>query len=177
MRPKFNRELPLLNRLSRESWAQLALAWEEECNEYEEDFSDYAIASLPVLEDLACGPPLRDAAVFSFKEAGKVDAIFQANVTFLPGYDGKVLRIRHIVLAPGFDFGDFDIDQYATAITGVFSGAVGLAYEGMPADHIKFHLKSPAERAFGESFTNAVQNHEAFKKVVMKGSWIYLSKA
>ena len=68
------------------------------------------------------------------------------------------------------------IEAYTVLLGGVFAEAVALSYDQMPADHIKFHLKSPAERTFGNLFTNALGERNVFREVVMKGSWIYLSK-
>lgn len=168
----------MLRRFTEDDWAQLVLDWEEECGEFEENFEDYAVASLPVLRELACSFPRRDAAVYGLDIAGKLSAVCQANSTFLPGYTGKVLRIRHIVLSPRFDYSEaIEIEDYAEALIGVFSGVLKLANGDMPSAHIKFHLKSPAERSFGNAFTEALKGHEAFTKVDLKGSWIYLSKA
>lgn len=168
----------MLQRITERDWAKLILDWEAECSEFGENFDDYAVASLPVLSDLACSAPRRDAAVFGLKNDGKVDVVCQANSSFLPGFTGKVLRIRHIVLSPRFDFSeDIEIEDYSQTLIGVFTGVLRLAYSEMVSDHVKFHLKSPAERVFGEAFTNALQGEDAFEKVAMKGSWIYLSKA
>lgn len=164
--------------MEKSDWAKLVLEWESQCSDFEEDFGEYAMASLPVLAELACSIPRRDAAVYALTLDGAVDAVCQANSTFLPGYTGKVLRIRHIVLSPRFDFSaDVDIEDYVKTLTGVFSGAVGLAYKEMPSEHVKFHLKSPAERTFGQAFTNALKGNVSFTEVAIKGSWIYLSKA
>lgn len=159
-------------------WAKLVLQWEAECSDFEEDFSEYAMASLPVLGDLAIAPPRRDAAVYGLSSGNTIEAVCQANSTFLPGYTGKVLRIRHIVLSPRFDYSEnIEIADYVKTLIGVFTGAVALAYQEMASEHIKFHLKSPAERAFGAAFTDALQGDTSFTEVAIKGSWIYLSKA
>lgn len=168
----------MFQRVTENDWAQLVLDWEAECTEFEENFDDYAVASLPVLGELACSPPRRDAAVFGSKNGSKLDVVCQANSSFLPGYDGKVLRVRHIVLSPRHDFSEHvTLEDYSAALVGAFTGVLGLASGEMASNHVKFHLKSPAERAFGEAFTEALKNHAAFAKVAMKGSWIYLSKA
>ena len=166
----------MLKRVSGKEWDKLVLDWEAECDEFSESFDEYAMASLPVLRDLACGAPRKDAAVFGLKTENKFDVVCQANSSLLPRYDGKVLRIRHIVLSPRFDFA-MTLDEYSETLVGVFAGVLSLAYGEMASDHVKFHLKSPAERAFGEAFTAALKNHDAFTEVAMKGSWIYLSKA
>jgi len=132
------------------------------------------MASLPVPADLGV---LHHGEMRQFS-AFKLDIVCQANSSLLPGYVGKVLRIRHIVLSPRFDFADdMTVEQYSQTLVVVFTGVLGLAYGEMASDHVKFHLKSPADRAFGGAFTEAVKDHKAFTKVEMKGSWIYLSQA
>lgn len=170
-------EVEKLERVGTAEWAKIVLDWEAQSNFYSEDFSDHASASMPILEELALAAPLRDAGVYSYSPDGEVAAILQANVARLPDYDGKVLRIRHIVLSPKFELDDsIQLDDYGDALVGVFAGTILLSIEGMPAPHIKFHLRSPAERMFGEEFTKAMQTSEVFKNCAMKGSWIYLSK-
>ena len=167
----------MFERISKDYWAKLVLDWEAECAEFGENFDDYAVASLPVLRELACAPPRRDAAVFGSVSSEKLDVVCQANSSYLPGYTGKVLRIRHIVLSPRHDYSEeFTLDDYCSTLVGVFSGALDLADGEMMSDHVKFHLKSPAERAFGKAFTDVLKDHKAFTDVAIKGSWIYLSK-
>uniref|UniRef100_UPI004048C6FB hypothetical protein n=1 Tax=Yoonia sp. TaxID=2212373 RepID=UPI004048C6FB len=170
-------EITKLERVGAAEWAKIVLEWEAESNLYSEDFLDHATASMPMLEDLANSAPLRDAGVYSYKNNGKATAILQANAARLPGYDGKVLRVRHIVLSPRFEFDeDIDMDAYASVLIGVFTGSMLLAEDEMIAPHLKFHMKSRAERTFGEQFTKAMQASKVFKNCDMKGSWIYLSK-
>lgn len=167
----------MLQLLTEKLWHEMEAHWASECDKYEENFEDYAVASLPVLRELAMETPRKGAGVFGLPSGDSFDVLCQANSTFLPGFKGKVLRIRHIVLSPKFDFSDeVDLDDYANALAALFAGAVGLADSEMPSDHVKFHLKSPVERTFGEHFKDAVHQQNAFEKVSMRGSWIYLSK-
>ncbi|MFG6566654.1 hypothetical protein [Sulfitobacter sp. 1A13679] len=161
-----------------QEWHRLVREWSAECDEFEENFGEYATASLPVLDELASSAQTPAAGVFGYEEEGSFKAVYQANSSFLPGYVGKVLRIRHIVLAPKFDFSDeFDIDDYINVMIGVFAGAILLADGELMAQHVKFHLKSPAEREFGQKFIQAAGKQPVFAKAEMRGSWIYLSKA
>jgi len=158
-------------------WDEITLQWEAQCAAYDENFVDYATASLPVLADLAQGPELANQGVYSYCPEGQHLAILQANAAFLPSYTGRVLRIRHIVFAPDFDFGINEVDDYIDVLASVFVGSIDLSYGEMSAPHVKFHLRSPAERAFGTAFTTALGKDKAFKEVNMRGAWIYLSKA
>lgn len=159
-------------------WQNLVQQWESQCEDYSENFAEYAIASMPVLEELAIGAEQLSAGVFGFKSCDKYAALCHANSSFLPSYDGKVLRIRHIVFSPRFDFSDdVPTDEYIQALVGVFTGAMDLANDEMQSNHVKFHLRSRAEREYGQAFTDALKRHGTFKTVNITGSWIYLSKA
>ena len=159
------------------NWHGLCRQWEDECDGFEQDFAEFASASFPVLDELACGTQLANAGVFATHDDGGYLAACQANVCFLPGYDGKVLRVRHIIVSPQHEFSaDMEIETYLKTLGRVFVGAIGLSVDGMPAQHVKFHLRSPAERHFGHIFTEALEGHKAFSDVAMRGSWIYLSK-
>jgi hypothetical protein len=157
-------------------WASLIEAWEAECAEYEENLSDYATASLPVLADLATDTPLKTAGVFVLSEGENHLAACQANVAFLKGYDGRVLRIRHITFSPKFDFDEaVTLEEYTDTLVKVFVKAINLALTEMPAKHVKFHLRSPTEREYANEFSEALQGNSSFSKVAVRGSWVYLS--
>lgn len=167
-----------LDRYTAQDWQDLVSEWELQSNRYGEPFEEHASASLPVLEDLAMGPKRADAAVFGYKPDEETVTIAQMNSTFLPGYQGKVLRVRHIVFAPKFDLDDrLTIDDYIDALVGIFGGAILTSTHEMPSDHVKFHLNSPAERQFAEKFKEMLSQSEAFNDVSIRGAWIYLSKA
>ena len=159
------------------AWERLCRQWEGECDALGEEFEEFVPASFPVLDDLARGTPLANAGVFAVPDNGGYLAACQVNVTLLPGYIGKVLRVRHIVFAPRYDLSpDLTLEDYARTLVGVFGGAIRLSHGSMLAPHIKFHLRSPAEMQFGAQFTEALSDHSAFKEVNMRGAWIYLSK-
>ncbi|SLN36174.1 hypothetical protein AQS8620_01286 [Aquimixticola soesokkakensis] len=160
-------------------WQALTKQWEEECQNYGENFEDYAAASMPILEELASSEPTnRAAGVYAATDGnGKYIAACHANCSHLPGYDGKVLRIRHITFSPDFDFGDSHVlRSYEDALVSVFVGTISLSFNEMKARHIKFHLRSFAEIQFAHRFTEEAEKDGNFKEVKMKGAWIYLSK-
>lgn len=164
--------------LSDGGWADLCRQWEGECISFGEELSDFALGSFPVLDQLARGPQLASAGVFATSNDSGHPTACQVNVTLLPGYEGKVLRVRHILFSPRYDLDDIgDSEEYARVLVSVFAGAILLSYETMPAEHVKFHLRSPAEMQFGHMFTEVLQEHEVFNKVAMRGAWIYLSKS
>lgn len=162
------------------SWEELTKAWKAQCERYGESLDDYAIASMPILSDLAADSSnsvQRKAGVFALTSDGVFEAACHANVALLPGYKGPVLRMRHITFSPKFDYDSaIEINQYERALVGVFVGTLRLSYGEMKADHIKFHLRSPAERMFAQAFTKALDDNVDFSQVETKGAWLYLSK-
>ncbi|MDE0696146.1 MAG: hypothetical protein OXH76_09985 [Boseongicola sp.] len=159
------------------SWTRLCHQWEHECDSFGEAFDEFTPASFSVLDDLARGTPFANAGVFAASNDNDYVAAFHANVAFLPNYEGKVLRIRHIVFAPRYDLDpNMKMEDYAGILVAVFAGAIILSNDVMAAPHIKFHLRSPVERQYGDLFTKALNVHEVFKEATMQGAWIYVSK-
>ena len=157
------------------SWAAMSDQWGQQCADFEEDFGGYALDALPVLRDLAA-KPTPAAGVFALRRGGQeFEALCQANSTFLPGYTGKVLRVRHMLLAPRFDFGEYPIEDYVSVLSAMFARSVYLAKSALPSDHIKFHLRSPADRQFFEAGLGIIQEHSEFDSVKIRGAWLYMT--
>lgn len=157
------------------SWQKVKAEWEEACKKYDEDFSNFGIASLPVLDALA-ETPEKAARICGFQDNTGHAAVCQANVTPLPGYVGPVLRVRMITLSPNYDFGEYPIDAYAQVLGGLFAGILALSQGDMKADHIKFHVRSPADFQFFRTFQAVLAEQKAFSSVKMQGAWLYVTK-
>ena len=162
-------------RISDGSWKAFEDDWRSQCSAFGEDFDQYAIGSLPVLID-AAGQENADLAVMSLKaEDGSYAAVAQVNTALLPGYDGKVLRVRHMLLSPNHDFGELDLVDYSKILSRMFSRTVNLAFNEMPASHVKFHLRSPGDRQFFSSSLDVLKEFDLFTSVAMRGAWLYLT--
>jgi hypothetical protein len=158
-------------------WDSLLNQWEESCTEFDEPFSDYATGSLPILRPLAEKDQVNSSGVFALKDDSRYHGICQLNSAHLKGYTGKVLRVRHIVHAPRYDFSvDVELDDYATLLSGIFKGVIDVSNEEMHSPDVKFHFTSPAERQFFTEFNTALKGHKVFDKVDMAGSWLYIKK-
>lgn len=158
-------------------WAEMLQQWEKECVGYGEAFEDYASASIPTLSDLALAPERATARVYGLRRDGRFDAIAQLNVGLLPGYDDKVVRVRHIVAAPRFDFDEtHDIDAYGTLLAQMFAGGLKVSEGEMKAPYVKFHFRSPAERIFFQAFKDALKDSGVITDIEMRGSWLYVKK-
>jgi hypothetical protein len=169
-----------LNRLSHANgeWTNLLQQWERDCALFNENFEEYAAASMSVLRPLAEQTQVTQYGVFGLKdETGYIGAC-QLNGAYLPGYDDKVLRVRHIVHAPIFDFKeDFDVDDYVKFLGGLFVSVFNASVTEIPCPYVKFHFQSPAERAFFESMTSKLSEIDSFAEVKMVGSWLYIKRA
>lgn len=157
------------------SWDVLKAEWQGQCASYGEDFEAYAQGTFSVLTPLAEGGEPQ-AGVYAFMEGEKHTAIFQANCTPLPGYNGPVLRVRFMTLAPQYDFGDFGVDRYSDVLAGVFGAALMLSFDDMKSQHLKFHLQSPADRQFFAMLEGPLGRMSYFETVQIRGAWLYITK-
>lgn len=157
------------------SWPKLEDQWRTLCTEFDEDFKTYALDAMPVLQELAANHQ-KDAGVYALvRDGGEIDAVCQAHATHLPGYTGKVLRVRHLLLSPYFDFGDYPIEQYVEVLSRMFGFTVKLGVSSLRSEHVKFHLRSPADRQFFEASLNVLRSVGPFDAVQIRGSWLYLT--
>lgn len=157
------------------SWERLLADWKTQCESYGQDFDDFAVATFGVLGPLAQnGHP--KAEVYGFHVGIDCWVVCEANHTMIPGYDGYVLRVRNMTFAPRFDFEDLGVDAYGKALTGLFGGILALSHAVRAAKHIKFHLRSPADRTFFQSLTEPLLKIPEFDTVEVKGAWLYVTK-
>jgi len=158
------------------SWQRLKADWRRQCEAFNEDFDSYGLATFSVLDPLAAeGHPKTDVYGFFVRE--ECQMICETNRTMLPGYDGHVLRVRNMTFAPKYDFEDQPLDSYGSALVGLFGGVVGLSDSALaPARHIKFHLRSPADRTFFQALCTPLLRIPIFDTAEVKGAWLYVTK-
>jgi hypothetical protein len=167
------------SRISTENgqWPELIRQWELECERYDEALDDYATASIPTVRPLAEQAQTHSAGVYALKSGDSFLGLCQLNVALLPGYDGRVLRVRHIVHSPKFDFdADVPIEEYVSFLAGVLVGVFTVSDNDMQAPYVKFHFKSPAEKAFFAQLQVAIKKIKGVDEVALKGSWLYIKK-
>jgi len=159
-------------------WQTLVGLWEDEAAMYHADLNDFAPASFSVLADLAQEAPQKRSGVFALSSDSTFIGMCQLNIAYLPGYDSEVLRVRHIIHSPRYDLDeDVTVDDYATFLTQMFGGVLHASISQMPAKHIKFHFRSPAERQFFNQMQEVINLFDVFDSVEMRGAWLYISKA
>lgn len=157
------------------NWNRLQAAWRNECERFGEDFDDYASGSFSILSQLAEKPEPK-AGVYGLRYDDVFSAICQTNVATLPGYDGPVVRVRMITFSPIFDFEINDVDQYAGVLADLLQGVIDLSDGEMNARHIKFHLRSPADRNFFTTLGRHLGGTSLFEKVEVRAGWLYVTK-
>lgn len=162
-------------------WSDVKSAWRTQCDDHGEEFEAYAQASMSVLDDLAVSPS-KNAKVYVLSRQNETEdgnreplAVFQANSTFLPGFTGRVLRIRHIVLSPKYDYGVFSEDDYKEILAETFAQATALSSKEMESDHVKFHFRTPADLYFFREMRPSLEREPEFKDVKAYGAWISFS--
>lgn len=157
------------------SWDALIEDWRVQCEQCGEEFEGYAEATLRELEALAADGHPR-AGVYALKDGESFVAVCQANCVPLPGYDGPVLRIRFMTVAPKYDFGVYSIHEYATLLISLFVASIGLSVSDRPANHLKFHLRSPADIQFFAALGSELSQRPVFTSVQTRGAWLYVTK-
>lgn len=158
-------------------WPELLGQWDKQCSQFEENFEDYASGTVSILRPLAEQAQTPSSGVYAVCNDSEYLGICQLNVTFIKGYPAQVLRVRHILFSPKFDYDDsLDIEDYADMLTSVFVGVLNSSDGEMAAPDIKFHFRSPAELQFFDKFKAALGEAKIFKEVAMKGSWLYIKK-
>lgn len=168
-----------LIRVSRENglWQNLLKGWNDECEAFGENLDDYATSSMAVIRPLAEETQTPNAGIYALAADDSFMGLCQLNVAFIPGYTDKVLRVRHIVHSPRFDFDDsVSIDDYTKFLSGLLVGVFHISNNDMRAPNIKFHFKSPAERFFFDKIKGAVKDSGIAEMVEMRGAWLYIRK-
>ncbi len=164
-------------RISRENgdWNKLWTSWDTICSEYGETFQDFASSSLEVLRPLAESPQTASAGVFALFDGVSILAVCQLNVAFIKGYDKKVLRLRHLLLSPKYDYSDdITVEDYVNILSEMFAGTISCAKEELFAKHVKLHLQSPADREFFNKIQENLEQSATFSSVKMHGAWLYI---
>jgi len=161
------------------TWDVFCDDWNRQCAAFDDDLESYGEGWLQVLRDLAAdaNAESRKAGIFALIDAqGFHWAVCQVNCAAIKGYDGPVIRVRHIILCPHIDYGEADITTYGSVLAGVFAEVYARSGRQWPAGHIKFHLRSPEDQKFFGLLSTALAGTDRFSSVSMKGAWLYVTK-
>lgn len=158
------------------TWEAFREDWRQQCAVYGEDADGYACEPIEAVEAFA-REELAETWAIGLRDDSRFVAMAMVNCTALPGYTGKVLRVRHLVTAPVFDLGELDIGEYADVLINFFFQIVKLSDTSLVSQHIKFHLRSPNDMMFFRAIGNSLDKQAVFSSVHMRGAWLYITKS
>lgn len=157
------------------SWAAFRTDWEAQCSAFDEDFNSFAEGTFAVVSDLL-NESGDSAGLFAVKDDDRHVSMCQLNRASIPGYSSPVLRVRFMTLSPEFDFGDKTIEDYSSVLVATFAAVLALSNTAMEAKHVKFHLRSPADRQFFALLGKGLNDSNMFHSVHVRGAWLYVTK-
>jgi hypothetical protein len=152
------------------SWQSLKSQWRKAAESAEEDFSTYALGPLAALDHLIAQAPGR-AGLYGLYDDQVPHAFCQVNKLLMHKFDGPVLRARFMTVSPLYDFGTADSSKYGQLLVELFSGIVWLSRNSMSANHVFFHLRSPADAQFLAPLRAAAAD-SPFERFAIKGAWV-----
>jgi len=158
------------------TWEAFKQDWEAQCAAYDEEFSSYAEGTFSIVSDLATQEGAA-AGLFAVKINGTHVSMCQLNRASIPGYSSPVLRVRFMTLSPEYDYGDKAVEEYADVLVTTFAAVLAISKAVMEARHVKFHLKSPADRQFFAMLGKGLSDSDMFHSVQVRGAWLYVTKA
>lgn len=157
------------------TWDAFRDDWESQCAAYDEDFATYAEGTFAVVKTLL-DTEGEAAGLYAVKIDNRHVSMCQLNRASLPGYSSPVLRVRFMTLSPEYDYGDKSVEDYAAILVATFATVLALSNGTMEAKHIKFHLRSPADRQFFAMLGNGLTEANVFHSVQVRGAWLYVTK-
>ncbi len=161
-----------------QSWSELVDNWSRICSEYDEEFDLFMTHSMPTLQE-QCGvcEGVQNTGVYAYvdDQDGHVAVCF-LNAAHIPDFRGRVLRVRHLVLSPHYDFGEFDIGQYAAILSEIVTNLIEIDDSNLLSPNVKFHFRSPADVALFRHFAKELNDSGRFLAVEMVGTWLNIKK-
>lgn len=166
------------------TWDAFCDDWKGQCSEVNDTFEDYAPDALGVIGGIMTG----DLKTLDGTGTTVVGALWDADTkhyyaacvlhrVMLPGAPGYTLRVRQLVVCPLLDYGLSDIEMYPDVVIGVVLGIVHVSSTNLPANSIRFHLRSPEDLSFFRAFGTSLNETKAFASVQTHGSWLYIEKS
>jgi hypothetical protein len=106
----------------------------------------------------------------------RIHAACFLNNALLKGYTGKVLRVRHLILSPYYDFEDLEIEDYAGVLGSYLLALIECSEKELISKHLKIHYRSPYDRTFFATFAMAMRTTGRLPAIESKGMWLHLTK-
>lgn len=150
--------------------------WAKQCAVVGEDCDSFASATAPLIRQFARNESDKEWAV-AIKGGGSYLAAACAIRAMQKGFTGWVLRIREVTVCPLLDYGNLDENSYVDTLIAILNGALKLSESKLEANHIKLHLRSPADAVFFRAFGNTLDSKGVFAATEAHGAWLTISKA
>lgn len=157
------------------TWKALEDDWRTQCEAAEDDLSGYATSSVEAIREFA-ESDLNDRWAIGLKHDDSYMAIAYAICTYQKPFAGKVLRIREVTVCPALDYGMMQENDYIDTLADLLAGAIKLSESSLKAQHIKMHLRSPADARFFRVMGHKLDNDGNFKQVETHGAWLTFTK-
>lgn len=160
------------------SYEGLLASWRTETEALGEDFEIFSAIPVSVFQQIAEKDANSTALYAARANDGSFGAVCMLNHARIPGYDGPVLRVRHILLSPKFDLTDVSLSEYSDVLFTILSGVIHCSDhdDRMKANYIKFHLRSPADVQFFAAVGKALSGASVYRSVHSSGAWLYITK-
>lgn len=149
--------------------------WANQCDEIGEDCDSFGAATLSSIRQLAGVDHPKEWAI-AIEDGGRFVAAACAIRTMQKPFSGWVLRIREVTVCPFLDYGNLDENTYIDTLIAILNGAIKLSESSLGADHIKLHLRSPADAVFFRAFGNTLDTKGVFAATEAHGAWLTISK-
>lgn len=158
------------------SLAEFDADWAAQCAEVGEDCDSFGIATMSIIRQLAQAEHSKEWAI-AIENDGRFMAAACAIRTMQKPLSGWVLRIREVTVCPFLDYGNLDENTYVDTLIALLNGALKLSESSLGAQHIKLHLRSPADAVFFRAFGNTLDSKGVFAATEAHGAWLTISKA
>ena len=150
--------------------------WASQCAEVGEDCESFGQATTSMIRLFARNENDKEWAI-AIMDGDRFVAAACAIRTMQKPFSGWVLRIREVTVCPLLDYGNLDENSYVDTLIAILNGAIKLSESSLLADHIKLHLRSPADAVFFRAFGNTLDSKGVFAATEAHGAWLTISKA
>lgn len=160
------------------AYDDLIAAWKAECEALGEDFETYSAIPVAIFNEIMERDAAKTGLYVAQADDGSFGAVCMVNHARIPGYVGPVLRVRHILLSPRFDLGEWEISDYVEVIFAILNGVIERSEKDakLKANHIKLHARSPSDMQFLQALGTALGKANVYASVQVKGTWLYITK-
>jgi len=162
-------------------FSELERQWSEQCDNLGESYDEFSSVHIEHARGIVGGKLNTDRlAIYALTgESGAIECMAHLNVAPLPKTIGMTLRIRSILLAPKYDYGDIVPEKLAYLASILFDQAMYVASgkedERMAASHVKVHMTGLGDRAMFGSVFGALEDVEYLSNVAVRGNWLEMT--